>query len=195
MKTPTLWTIVAGIAIFCSIVFTGSLFYLKSPKTHLPVYGKVHNFSLTDSTGKVFRLANLDKKVWVAEFFFTTCSGICPLMNKNMAELYRSYKLEDGVEFVSISVNPDNDTPERLAQYAKRYDADTAKWHFLTGERGKIKALALNSFRLGSIEDPVFHSSSLVLVDQHDKIRGYYDGTTKEGTKELFKDIARILHE
>lgn len=195
MKPSTLWTILIGVAVFCATVFTGTLFYLETQKSHLPVYGKIRPFTLTDSSGKEFKLADLDEKVWVANFFFTTCSGICPIMGKNMANLYRSYKLEKDVRFVSISVNPDNDTPERLTEYAKRYDADTDQWHFITGPRERLQELAIGSFKLGSVEEPVFHSSSLVLVDRNNQIRGYYDGTSDEGARELFKDLAKVLRE
>ena len=112
-----------------------------------------------------------------------------------MAKLYRSYKLEKDVHFVSISVNPEQDTPELLAKYANRFDADTKSWHFLTGARDTITNLAVNSFMIGDEKEPIFHSTQFVLVDKKGNIRGYYDGLEEEGIRNLFRDMARVRRE
>jgi protein SCO1/2 len=180
-----------------SLFLTASTyFFLQATRNiALPVYGQVMDFRLKDVNGKELGLADLNHKVWVANFFFTTCSNICPMMTKNMAALHRSYKLVDDVAFVSVTVNPENDNTEALAQYAKKYEADTAKWHFLTGSREAITELMVKSFKLSSLKDPIFHSSSFVLVDRKGQIRGYYDGTSTEEVQQLSRNIAAVLKE
>lgn len=174
-----------------------TVFFFKSAvkQAALPVIGYVNDFELTDTDNKPFTLNQLRGKIWIADFFFTTCSGICPTMSKNMASLHRSYVLENEVHMVSFSVNPENDSPEVLAEHAKKFKADTRKWHFLTGARDAIQKVAVNSFKLGSIDEPVFHSGYFVLVDKKAQIRGYYDGTNDEEVQKLFKDTASLLKE
>ena len=96
---------------------------------------------------------------------------------------------------VSVSVNPENDSPQVLAEVAKRYHANIKKWHFLTGSREKIQNLAVKSFKIGSLDNPVFHSDQFVLVDPHAKIRAYYTGTEQKKVNSLFKDIASLMNE
>lgn len=112
-----------------------------------------------------------------------------------MASVYRSYQLDNRVHFVSITVNPDNDTPEVLTKYAKRYKADPRRWHFLTGPIDKIQTISIESLHIGSKEEPVFHNTYFVLVDAEGWVRGYYDGMSQKGTKKIFKDIATLLKE
>jgi len=172
------------------------IFFLNATaKKTLPTYGRIKNFELTDSNNSSFNLSQLKNKVWVADFIFTTCGTICPIMTKNMASLHRSYKLDDRVDFISVSVNPEYDTPKRLKEFSNKYQADTQNWHFLTGSRKKIRDVVVGSFKLGSIEEPIFHSAKFVLVDTQRNIRGYYDGTETKEINELFKDIALLLKE
>lgn len=166
--------------------------YKKSPPA---ILGSVQEFSLTDSESQTFTDKNLAKKVWVADFMFTSCGAVCPLMTAKMQNLYRSYEREEGVNFVSITVDPDVDTPEKLAQYAKKYSINTQKWHFLTGPYEKIRELAVNSFKVGKVDEAIFHSEKFILVDQNMKIRGYYDFNDAEQMKNLFHDIALVAQE
>jgi len=172
-----------------------NIFFFKQavPKRDLPVLGQITDFQLTDSDEQVFDSKSLSGKVWVADFIFTTCASVCPIMSRHMASLHRSYLLEPDTAFVSISVNPENDTPDVLNEYAGRYSADTKHWHFLTGPRERIKDIAVNSFKVGSAEEPVFHSTYMILVDGSGAIRGYYEGTQKSDIQKLFKDIAVLL--
>lgn len=160
-----------------------------------PVMGKVLDFELIDSNNSAFQKKSLDNKVWVADFIFTSCGGVCPRMSAKMAEVYRSYDMETDVHFVSISVDPDTDTPERLQEYAKRYNAKSDQWHFLTGKYDDIRDIAVNSFKVGKIDEPIFHSQRFILVDQNSNIRGYYEYNDKESMKKLFHDIALVLQE
>jgi protein SCO1/2 len=164
---------------------------LKAPP--LPVLGQISNFKLIDMNNKEFSLNQLTGKVWVADFFFTSCSDICPVMTKNMKSIYESFKLEKDVNLVSITVNPEQDTPEILTKYASKFKIRDNNWHFLTGERSVIRDLLVNNFKLGDVEEPIFHSSYFALVDKHGFVRGYYDGTDKEAIAKLFKDTASLL--
>ncbi len=161
----------------------------------LPVLGQVSDFELTAATGQPFRADRLAGKVWVADFIFTSCAGICPVMTGEMAELHRAFEGEDRVEFVSISVDPETDTPEVLAEYGERYGADPERWHFLTGDIDYIHPLATQTFKIGSLDDLLIHSSRFVLVDGAGAIRGYYIGTDTEDVARLAGDIAELLAE
>jgi len=170
--------------------------YLSVSRQHkLQIMGQINDFNLQGSDGKNVTLADLKGMIWVADFMFTTCSGICPMMTKNLASLHRSYKQEKDVLMVSISVNPETDTPEVLKAYAKKHNADAAQWLFLRGSNEAIKKIAVESFKLGSVDEPVFHSSYFTLVDRQGRIRGYYDGTDDEGVRKLFKDLAILKKE
>jgi len=112
-----------------------------------------------------------------------------------MAALHRSFALVGNVTQVSITVNPEFDSAHVLQKYAEKYKANTSKWHFLTGSRAQITELAVKSFKLGSIEEPVFHSSKFALVDRQGLIRGYYDGVQPGEVSQLFTDITVLLKE
>ncbi len=184
-----------GQGLFIVAVILLAAVYFYKPVKALPVLGQIADFQLLNSDGKKVSLADLRGKVWVADFIFTTCGGICPTMSGNMAKLHRAYGLVDDVRLVSISVNPDNDTPEKLKLYAQRFKADTGRWFFLTGPREDIQKLAVESFKLGKMDEPVFHSAYFTLVDRQGRIRGYYDSQDQKNLTPLPNDIARLLKE
>ncbi len=175
--------------------FLTYLFKIETKPRVLPIAGEVPDFVLKDSQGEPFTSQQLKGKIWVADFIFTTCGGICPLMTKNMAQLHRSFLGLKNISLVSISVNPEQDTPEALKAYALKFNADTSQWHFLTGTRESIQHIATQGFKLGSVKEPVFHSAQFVLVDKDFKIRGYYEGTVPAQIAQLFKDIAQLMKE
>ena len=177
------------LAVFVGI---GSIFFQPPAKPPLPVYGRVGQFRLIDARGQAFDSVRLNNKVWVTAFFFTSCSGICPIMTKNLKSLQDMYQAYPDVEFVSISVNPEQDTPQVLSTYAQKYAADTNRWHFLTGSREDITKVAVRGFKVGSVDEPIFHSASFVLVDRQGNIRGYYDGTNKDEVKKLSDDLLKL---
>ena len=187
--------VLLGVGISLSIFFFLVLLGLETKTKKLPVLGEVSDFHLRDTNSNEFDLEKLKGKIWVVDFMFTTCGNICPMLTKNMAALHRSFDSVDQVEMVSVSVNPENDSPKVLAEFAKQYHADTKKWHFLTGSREEIQNLAVNSFKIGSVDNPVFHSDQFVLVDKHAKIRAYYTGTEQKKVNSLFKDIASLMKE
>lgn len=166
------------------------LWLQRYQKKSLPVYGQVTSFELTDAQGQTVTQNDLKGKVWVADFIFTTCPGPCPLLSKNMAAIHRSFKLLNDVRMVSLTVNPENDTPDVLKEYAKTYDADLSKWLFLTGDREQITRLLKDDFRAGHLQDIAFHSVYFVLVDDLLRIRGYYDTTDQKQLQQLVVDLA-----
>lgn len=118
----------------------------------LEVYGRVPDFALTERSGRRITLADLLGKVWVVNFFYTECTETCPLQSANMARLQADLSGEPDVRLVSISVDPEHDTPEVLAEYANRFGADPDRWLFLTGPKDAIYRLAIEGFRLGVVE-------------------------------------------
>ena len=159
---------------------------------------KLPDFSLTERSGREFGLADLKGRVWVADFFYTTCPGPCAALSTRMAELQRAIAGLEDVRMVSISSDPEKDTPEVLKAYAERYQAG-ARWLFLTGKKEAIYKLANKGFLLSLTEDPantaepITHATRLVLVDKTGTIRGYYDGLGGEGIDRLLADIKRLL--
>ncbi len=161
----------------------------------LPVLGSVADFQLKSSDAQDVSLIDLKGKVWVADFMFTSCGSICPMMTKNMNILHRSFHDNVDVKLVSISVNPEGDSPEVMGAYARKYRIDTHQWYFLTGTRDAITKLVIESFKLGDIKEPIFHSSYFALVDRSANIRGYYDGTDVSAIKRISQDLTQLLKE
>ena len=116
-------------------------------------------------------------------------------MTRQMALLQRDWVKENGVRMVSISVDPLRDTPRRLQEYAAEHGALPERWLFLTGKMSGIQKLAVEGFKLGSVEDPILHSTKFALVDRVGNIRGYYEGTSDEEVAQLSRDIRRVLSE
>jgi cytochrome oxidase Cu insertion factor (SCO1/SenC/PrrC family) len=131
------------------------------PVVVLPAGIQVGDFTLTERSGRTFQSKELAGKVWVASFFFTGCPGPCIKLNTQIAALARDLSDVD-VTFVSITVDPEHDTPEALVRYADHYGADPAKWLFLTGDRAEIERVAVEQFRLPV--EKASHSTRLVLV-------------------------------
>tara|TARA_B100001105_G_scaffold122892_1_gene98446 strand:- start:4505 stop:5092 length:588 start_codon:yes stop_codon:yes gene_type:complete len=160
----------------------------------LPKLGSIPSFEFTDSDGNLISKKELTGKVWVADFIFTTCTMACPVMTGNMNLIHKAFKNNDKVRIVSISVYPEYDTPEILKEYASRYNANTNRWHFLTGPEENVKLVIKNGFKMGDYEDIIFHSEKFALVDQNGNIRGYYNGMKTDDIKTLKKDIRVLLN-
>lgn len=184
--------VLTALTLFC--FFAIFFFHQELNRPKLSILGQIQPFTLTTSEGKKITLNDLKGRVWVANFFFTTCSDICPMMSKQMASLNRSFELDPRIALVSFTVNPENDTPQVLKAYAEKYKAKK-NWYFLTGDRQDISRIAVQSFKLGDIKEPIFHSPSFTLVDKNGYIRGYYDGTKQEEVNKLFKDAGTVLKE
>ncbi|OVE82106.1 hypothetical protein BVY03_02325 [bacterium K02(2017)] len=164
----------------------------ENPEAPLPIYGDLPTFELVNSKKSEFASKNLDGKVWVANFIFTSCQGVCPILSAKMSKLQNQFK-NANINFVSISVDPETDTPEELAKYGKKYGADFNRWHFLTGKKDKIANIMNNYFKLGFNKEPVFHSDRFVLIDHKQRIRGFYSEANKEQFKKLPIDINAVI--
>ena len=178
------------VAVFLVITY---IIKLTSEQEPLPVIGSIPEFEFIDSEGQSINLNTLKGKVWVADFIFTTCTMACPIMTGNMNTIHKKYKKNDDLRLVSISVYPEYDTPEVLKEYASQYDANTDKWHFLTGKEATVKNIIKNGFKIGDYEDIIFHSEKFALVDKNGMIRSYYNGMKTEDMDKLKKDINRLL--
>ena len=161
----------------------------------LPVLGDIPPFKLVDNFGQSFTEENISGKIWVADLIFTTCAGPCPIMSTEMRSVHKTYLGNKNIHMVTITVNPDYDSPEVLTEYGERYDADFDKWHFLTGEYEKIQSLIANGFKMGDIEEIVFHSTRFALIDSNMNIRGYYVGTESKDVKKMMGDIKKLIKE
>ena len=157
-------------------------------------------FTLTERSENPFGLADLRGQVWVADFFYTTCPGPCAALSARMSEVQSAVAAFDDVSLVSISSDPEKDTPAVLRSYAEKFKAGP-RWLFLTGAKDTIYELANKGFLLSLTEDqsnatePITHATRLVLVDRTGTIRGYYDGTTSEGIARLLADLHRLRKE
>lgn len=177
------------------ILLVTFLFKESSTLDDLPISGSVPDFEFTDSNGETISREDMEGKVWVADFIFTTCTMACPIMTGNMNIIHKSFKDDNNVRIISISVYPEYDTPEVLKEYASRYNANTDRWHFLTGPEESVKNIIKTGFKIGDYEDIIFHSEKFALVDVKGNIRGYYSGMETEDMSKLKKDIKRLLRE
>ena len=162
------------------------------PSSKLPEYGKVPQFSMTDSEGHPFHGRQLNGKVWIADVIYTTCPDECPRMTAQMHRLEQQIKGDNGIQLVSISVDPAHDTPPVLNEFAHRYDAPTPQWTFLTGTPDSIHLIAYQTFHVGDVIGKIEHSTKFVLVDKHGDLRGYYSAFDPESMASLLKDAALL---
>ena len=160
---------------------------------HVAKYHKISDFKLTNQNGKEITQANYKDKIYVADFFFTTCQDICPLMTKNMYQLQEELKNDNEILLLSHTVIPEVDTVEQLKEYAIENNVDDSKWNLLTGDKKQIYELARKSYL--AVEDSNFnefdmiHTENFMLIDKEKQIRGFYDGTNSEEINRLLKDI------
>ncbi|MBK8499838.1 MAG: SCO family protein [Flavobacteriales bacterium] len=166
------------------------------------IYHQVPPFTFIDRYGRPFTEKNVEGKIIVADFFFTTCATICPKMSVQMQQL--QLKLDDpsyaDVVFLSHTVDPEHDTPEVLDAYARKLEADPDRWKFLTGDAAAIYRQGNTGYWLGALEDTLnperfVHDSRFVLVDKQRHIRGYYEGTTMAGMNALAADLKMLMKE
>ena len=154
---------------------------------------QVPPFVFENTEGKPVTENSLGQKVWVADFMFTSCPDMCPMLTAKMHLLQEAFKSDDRFKMVSITVDPETDTKAVLKNYEKKFKVDPEKWYFLRGNMDAVKSLLVNGFKLGTMEEPQFHSGKFILVDQTNKIRGYYDADASESFEKLKVDIAKLL--
>ena len=172
--------------------------------------GEAPKYSLTDQDGNTITNESYSGKVFVVEFFFSTCTSICPIMNRNMVTIQDTFKDNPDFGIASITINPDNDSPEVLKKHAIALNATSKNWHFLTGDRTYIFDLSNKGFNLYAGQNPKIsggfeHSGLFAIVDKEGNIRCrkdesgnpivYYDGLEQKGIDMIKKDIALLLAE
>lgn len=201
----SLWT---GAILLCGIVFVCVLLAQlqraaqrqEDATRKLPVYGQVADFTLTNQNGQVFTLADLRGKIWIADIIFTTCSGPCPTMTREMKDLQDALPAGPEPKLISLTTFPDMDTPPVLKVYAEKFGADFNRWSFLTGSKSQIFTLANDSLKLSaqekkpeereSVNDLFIHSTYLVLIDRQARLRGVFQ-TVGEGVD--FQQVKRDI--
>jgi protein SCO1/2 len=200
---------------------SGTLNRTEGALEKLDVYGRVPEFSLTERSGRQVTLADLRGKVWVANFVYTQCTETCPVQTAQLARVQAEFPGEEGLRLVSITVDPERDTPAVLARYAERYGAHPDRWLFLTGDKRAIYRLAKEGFSLGVVDPddqaqtsgllPLFgptpalathgskgliiHSARLVLVDRQARIRAYHLPNDEQSLQRLHENVRRLLRE
>lgn len=202
-------------------IVTVSLFYnaLKPQKT-LPIYNpadvnpelvdstvqfvaKYHtiaDFSFTNQNGKTVTQKDYEGKIYVADFFFTTCGSICPIMTTNMIDVQKAFADNPKVMILSHTVTPEIDSVPVLKKYALEKGVIDSKWNLVTGDKKDIYSMARKSYlavKLGKPEElyDMVHTENFVLVDAERRVRGFYDGTKKEDVQKLIEDIQWLLTE
>ena len=155
----------------------------------LPSYGTLPDFKLVRQDGASFGSDQMRGKLWVADFMFTRCPNQCPMMSLKFGALQK--ELPDDVRLVSFSVDPVNDTPERLRDYGRTYGAEEKRWTFLTGDPAVLRGI-LDAAHVGNSGDPNLHSLRFVLLDKTLGVRGYYDSTDAGSLDKMKKDIRQL---
>ena len=203
------------IGLFVFSVVTIALFYnALKPEKQLPIFnpadvnpelvdstvqhvGKYHtiaDFSFTNQNGKTITQKDYEGKIYVADFFFTTCQTICPIMTTNMTEVQKAFSNNPNVMILSHTVTPEIDSVPVLKQYALKQNVDDSKWNMVTGDKKDIYYIARKSYlavKTGKPEEmyDMVHTENFVLVDTKRRVRGFYDGTKKEDVQRLIEDI------
>jgi|TARA_B110000438_G_scaffold302790_2_gene361719 protein SCO1 len=192
----------------------------QSKINNLPIYGRkvitetiidekikidtsdhtISNFSFINQNGEVVNNSTFNNSIYIADFFFTSCPTICPLMKSEMMRVYKKYENEENVKFLSHTINPNYDNVERLKEYSKKFNINSNKWHFVTGDINEIYEIGFKSYMVISSEDSLspggfLHSGAFLLVDKNRKIRGVYDGTNKVDINKLIDEIPILLNE
>ena len=194
-------------ALFALVFALWGLQAVKKSETHpLRIIGPVADFTLTNQMGQVTTLGNLTNHVWVADIIFTRCAGPCPRMTGQMKMLQAALPAASAAKLVTLTTDPEFDTPEVLKKYGERFDADFNRWTFLTGAKNQIGQLAANSLKLSAqpikpedqkdSADLFIHTTIFVLVDKHARLRGFFEtaGDGVDWTNGVLPQIVRSIH-
>lgn len=194
-------------SLFFLALITGFYFMLTKiipgyGKVGLPKLSRVQPFSFLDQNGERITNQDVQGKVYVAEFFFTTCPGICPKMNTNLRPVYERYKNEPNFMIVSHTVNPSTDSVGRMKHYADSLGVDASHWIFLTGPKDSLYLAARLSYllddpknNLSPIDEQFIHTQFFALVDKNGNVRSIIDGLKKDELAEMQKEIDELLKE
>jgi len=171
----------------------------------LPVYGTVPDFTLTNQFSRAVSLSDLRDQVWVADIIFTLCPGPCAKMTKQMSELQSALPVNERVKFISLTADPEHDTPEVLKKYGERFGSAPFRWHFLTGKKLDLYRLATKGLLLAldeikpdertSPNDLFVHSTLFVIVDKQGRIRGSFDGAEPSSRQKILDAVQTLLKE
>jgi protein SCO1/2 len=164
------------------------------------IYNTIPPFSFTNQYGDTVTEKIVEGKIYVTDFFFTTCPTICPVMKRQMIKVYKEFKDNPNVMILSHTIDPEHDTPKVLNTFAKDLGIEGKQWQFLTGPKEKIYEIGQKSYLSAAQEDKTaeggfLHSGAFILIDKDKHIRGMYDGTTEEGTQKLIQGIKSLLEE
>lgn len=209
-----------GVFIVFSIIVLTLFYSALKPKKTLPIYNpadvnpelvdstvqyksKYHtiaDFSFINQNGKTITQKDYEGKIYVADFFFTTCGSICPKMTTNLSEIQTAFAHNPKVKLLSHTVFPETDSVPVLKAYAKKYKVDASQWNLVTGDKKEIYTMARKSYLAVKLGKPselydMVHTENFVLVDTKRRVRGFYDGTNKEDMKRLIEDITFLSNE
>jgi len=164
------------------------------------IYKTIPSFSFLNQDSVPVNNENFRNKIYIADFFFTSCTTICPVMHRNMKTIFEEYRDNPEVMFLSHTIDFKYDTPSKLKKYAIKLGVDGPKWQFAYGSKDSIYKIAEKDYLVAVMEDSTakenyVHQGWLVLIDQHGRIRGAYDGTNDEQVAQLKKDIPVLLAE
>ncbi|MEO0060273.1 MAG: hypothetical protein RLZZ312_1920 [Bacteroidota bacterium] len=208
---------IIGFLVFATVFLTVSI-KLLTPKKQLPImnpsdvnpelvedsvqyvskYHTISKFSFTNQNGKIITEKDYDGKIYVADFFFTTCQTICPIMTNNMVDVQSTFLNNPKIMLLSHTINPEQDNVSVLKKYAIDKGVIDSKWNLVTGAKRDIFYIARKSYLIMKTGKPsemydMVHTENLALIDTKKRIRGFYDGTNKEDTKRLIDDIKWLL--
>ena len=210
-----------GVMLVFSIIFLSLSYQLLKPKTppqlskfyapsdvnpelvdstvqYISKYHTIADFSFTDQNGKTITQKNYENKIYVADFFFTTCGSICPKMTANLIDVQKAFSKNPKVMLLSHTVMPETDSVPILKKYAAEHEVDDQKWHLVTGDKKEIYTMARKSYlavKQGKPEEmyDMVHTENFILVDTKRRVRGFYDGTNKDEVEKLIVDIQWLL--
>ncbi|MES2544522.1 MAG: SCO family protein [Bacteroidota bacterium] len=209
-----------GIMFVLSIIIITLFYNALKPKKTLPIYNpamvnpelvdstvqyiskyhKIADFSFTNQNGKTITQKDYEGKIYVADFFFTTCGSICPIMTTNLSEVQKAIVNNPKVMLLSHTVFPETDSVPVLKQYAIKNGVIDSKWNLVTGDKKEIYTMARKSYLAVKLGKPnelydMVHTENFVLVDAKKRVRGFYDGTKKEDIQRLIDDIDYLCTE
>jgi len=169
-------------------------------KPRFPPIGSVQSFAFTNQDGTTITDKDIEGKVVAVEYFFTTCTGICPRLNNNMRKLYNEFKNDNGFLILSHTCDPATDSVARLKKYADSMQVNTARWQFLTGRKDSLYYMARESYKIDdpannpqNIEDDFLHTQFIALINKEGKVTKIYDGLKQSELSEMSKEIKRLL--
>ncbi|MBW2961692.1 SCO family protein [Mesonia aestuariivivens] len=157
-------------------------------------YHKVADFKLVNQNGDTITQNNYNDKIYIADFFFTTCQGICPIMTDHMVKIQKEFKDDPEILLLSHSVTPEIDSVAQLKRYAKKKGVIDSKWNLVTGDKKQIYDLARKSYLVAKSQGnggkyDMVHTENFALVDKEKRVRGFYDGTNPDAINQLIKDV------